>query len=1136
MAFTFPDPNVATEVTAPNGITYTWDAADEKWSVKSYGVDQDTFDTRFVNSTGGDEMEGPFKVDGSLEVTAGIDVSGTKITNLDSPVDATDATNKEYVDDTISDEIGKLPPGMKDGGLTGQILSKKSDADYDTEWIANTTPDLLDDLHQPGTLDERYVNAKGGDNMQGPLHITGGRSADADGIVSTLQTLNVDSGGSSSLQLKWNGGTKVYVGEEQTTLVGDLKFNTSGKSIYAQGPDKKGFTINNAGVFYEGAYTADKHIATKANVESALYTDTTDTDTNIYLKRAGDSMTGGLEMKLGSGLLFNGLQDGNVVFELGRNTAVFQPLFRLKHSGGSTAGGYDIRVEGNTNYNQLRIMGGSNAALPTATFKGNGNILFHNSIDFQDQRLKKVGTPVEVNDAATKAYVDSQTGVAVENEAIIKARKNEDSIISARDGLADLIAAEVLIATEDENYLQANLMEHCVPCWPDINHPLYHLIPQDYVLFTRMFEGAKKTEDAGGNIISNNQTLDSDYYGNDGLSNVMIFHIPTGKIKDISIVVSHEGDSWSADGTTLEPNKKPALRGHTVIPRDNGDVDIYSWIHNPRRNPKSQPGAGQPLVRTHIPANANPSDPFANVTITHTNIYCDPALLTTPTENPYDIYQANTSKSLQYQYEISPVAWNLVDSMTGERHYFMMSYNKGSRDYVTQRVFEINFDESDPDEGTITPVGASAQSTKHGSYCSGWNVIKKDVNGVFRCFLYGSPCGLTELYFTGDYYNRVPETRNYDQYIPLGNRIEEPNGIVNGIGQPVIVGKGIVDNWYKSTTLVPQFMTQAPIDNDDYFSNIIIWFQSAYGVCSLNIQDLGTVDRSDETHLINNYQGSELELSSMMIETKNFYMSYLQDSSSRNLMRFNVKQPDTHSHGSIYFFDYKSDYKYDTIAGSGGTPAGITNQGEFNTLYNSTRKYDVNGNLTQVHLFKRPILEARPNYQTGLIEIHAVIVGVQHWPSGEEIGYHESFSGESVTKFGDVFVCSGAAKSHSSVREPRIYIFDPQSRQIQRCSNTEVNSTSIIPCPDHGLVVGSSYGSDVSDNPTPIHMTSMISIQKVAENRNNARTLRKLYAVTGDSVANDPNTWTLDPPQSSPASVPSSVFTDSNETVWDVED
>lgn len=688
-------------------------------------------------------------------------------------------------------------------------------------------------------------------------------------------------------------------------------------------------------------------------------------------------------------------------------------------------------------------------------------------------------------------------------EALAKIRTNEDSIISTRDGLADFIAAEVLLATEDETFVNENLTEHAVACWPTDDHPLYHLIPQDYILMTRMFEGSKKTEDDRGDVITDNKSLDSDNYGNDDLKNVLILHIPTGKIKDISTFISHNAYAVDTDGR--HEDKYPALRGHTVIPRDNGDVDVYSWIHNPRRNPNSQPGAGQPLYRIHIPANPDPSDPFAGVTGQHTDIFCDPALLTTPDENPYDIYDKNTSKDLKYQYEISQVAWDFIDSDTGKRHHFLMSYNKGSRDYVTQRVFEINFDESDPDKGTITPVAAHADST-HGEYASGFHVIKKDTNDVFRCFLYGSPCGLTELYFTGDYQNRTAEIKNYGSYIPLGDRVVDPDGAVNGIGKPLIIGKGIVDNWYKSTTLAPQFLTQGPIDKDDYFSNIIVWYQSAYGVCTLNIQDLGAIDRSDEVHLNNNYQGTERELSSMMIETKEFYDSYLQDSSSRNLMRFNVKQPNTHSHGCLYFFDYKADYKYDHNA-----DGSITNYGEEKTLYNSTRNGAAgsSGKDQDQILFKRPILEVKPNYKTGRIEVHAIVTGSKHHPSNKELGYHETFNGESITKFGDVFVCAGAAKSHSSVTEPRVYVFDPDTRQIQRVSNTEVNSTSLIPVPDHGLVIGAAYGPDSDGNFAPVYMTSMTAIQKVVNERKNAAVLRKLCQVTGEDPATVDGTWAL---------------------------
>ena len=700
---------------------------------------------------------------------------------------------------------------------------------------------------------------------------------------------------------------------------------------------------------------------------------------------------------------------------------------------------------------------------------------------------------------ANKGYVDS---VGASNHYH---KDHKDSAISISDGLSDIVAPEVLIATEDENYLQTHLMELAFPCWPKKDHPLYNIIPQDYMLMMRMYEGSKKADPNGNEDGHNNETLDADDYGNDNLKNLFLFHIPTGKIKDISYNLSH--------GVA----KMGPARGLTLIPRDNGDVDIYMWPHNPMRS-----GVAQPLFRVKIAANADPSNPFAGVSQRHTNIKCDYSLFTTPDTNPYN---DNTSK--KYQYEISQVAWQLVDSMTGDRHYYMMSYNKGSNDRVTQRLFEIHFDESDPDEGSITPVAAHPDST-HGDFAAGWHAIKKDINGVFRCFLFGSPCGLTELYFKGDRNNRTSEMRNYGDYIPLGDRVTHDTA-TNGIGQPLIIGKGIVDNWFKNTTLAIQFLTQESMDPDDYFSNILVYYQSGYGVVSINVADLGVIDRNEEVHLVNNFVGTVNELSSLLIEEKTFYMSYIQDASSKNLMRFNSEQPDTHSHGSVWFFDYKEDYRFDTTA-----DGGISAYAEEQSLYNGTRTGTAgNDGKDQVQLlFKRPILEVRPNYKTNQVEVQAVLTGYKHHPSGVEVDYHENFSGESVTKMFDTFVCSGASKSHSSITEPRMYIFNPMTRKIQRISNTNVNSTSLMSVPDHGLVIGASYGIDRDDNNTPIHMTSMIADNKVIANRVNARTLRKLYAVTGDDVASDPNTWTEDAPQTG-VTTPDPTDFDSDQDEWD---
>ena len=66
-------------------------------------------------------------------------------------------------------------------------------------------------------------------------------------------------------------------------------------------------------------------------------------------------------------------------------------------------------------------------------------------------------------------------------------------------------------------------------------------------------------------------------------------------------------------------------------------------------------------------------------------------------------------------------------------------------------------------------------------------------------------------------------------------------------------------------------------------------------------------------------------------------------------------------------------------------------------------------------------------------------------------------------------------------------------------------------------------------------MTSMIPNNKLIEDRVNARTLRKLYAVTGDDVASDPYTWTEDPPQTGVVTSNPDDF-DSDQDEWDPQD
>lgn len=703
------------------------------------------------------------------------------------------------------------------------------------------------------------------------------------------------------------------------------------------------------------------------------------------------------------------------------------------------------------------------------------------------------------------------------------AHTNRSAIMTNRDAIDDITFPTLKNAGETEAYRYKGLLEHAHLMAPKETHPLYHIIDQQFVMFTRMFEGAKRTESNTGEIISDNKTLNSQRYGNDNTPNIMLYHIPTGKVKVWEDALVDKINIQNAP----EPGKGyPAMRGTHMVPRQDGSLDCYMWVHNPRRTVETAAADTCPLYRFHIPASVDNSNPFANVTGGWTNIRCALSDLDTPTKNPYQVSGNNTSDTFAYQYEINWLTIEMVDSKTNKRHYFLQSYNKGSKDYVTLRMFEIRFDENDPDAGSIVPVGGHPDSDtiEPGSvvdgqakiYVGGMPCIKKDIYDVERCFLFGTPMCLSELYFVDDGLGgRRPELRNYVDYSPENStspdgRVYHPT-LVNGLGQPVIEEKGIYDNWYKSTALSFQALTDQPLDPNDELSNVFVWYQSAYGLCSLSISDLG--NNSKRVRLENNFQGENLAC--LHIEMRqNIYNNYLQDFSSRNLVRFSSQQEDTRSFGSLWFFDYKSDYPYINI----DTGQEIDKNAHKN-LYNPTIVRDSNSNAISGTFYKRGIMEVRPNETLGRLEIHAIPVGQVQYPSLVE-DRQENFTGECVVKVNDMFICSGATASHSSVKNPRVYVFNPAHRTVQRLSNESVHATSPVASRQHGAVFMSPYGRTAGDNVisfdsdegTAIYSVDMMAVSNASTVRQRADTLRTMYSLTGNEslIATDPNTWSFD--------------------------
>ena len=281
-------------------------------------------------------------------------------------------------------------------------------------WFDTTDPDEIVQYTYDGTawlkIGGEFVHRKGGDSMEGPLKVTGNRTPNADGIESTVETLNVDSGQNSSLNLKHNGATKVYVGDAQTSFQGNIKMNVAGRQIYA-GDDnnKKGLAIYNNGVQYVGDYTVDNHVATKKNVEEAIYHDILDPDTNKYVDRAGDSMTGELHMD-DAQIKMSNRSNGETMIRAERKSGEYPLLLDLKHNNdvGSTLGGYDIKVGGNTSYNQLRIVG-SETYISVGGGGGNPTpVKFHKDVDCGNNRFTKLGTATDDTDAVPYGQVKTE--------------------------------------------------------------------------------------------------------------------------------------------------------------------------------------------------------------------------------------------------------------------------------------------------------------------------------------------------------------------------------------------------------------------------------------------------------------------------------------------------------------------------------------------------------------------------------------------------------------------------------------------------------------------------------------------------------------------------------------------------------
>jgi len=122
------------------------------------------------------------------------------------------------------------------------------------------------------TTSDQYVRKVGGDEMEGPLVVTGPRNAgdepDQPEWESTIKVLNVENRGGSYLGLKHKGTTKVYVGATDVSIANDIKFNRSQGSIISSNVQEV-LKVNDRNVAYLGQIIEDDSLVTKEYVDTA---------------------------------------------------------------------------------------------------------------------------------------------------------------------------------------------------------------------------------------------------------------------------------------------------------------------------------------------------------------------------------------------------------------------------------------------------------------------------------------------------------------------------------------------------------------------------------------------------------------------------------------------------------------------------------------------------------------------------------------------------------------------------------------------------------------------------------------------------------------------------------------------------